>query len=125
MYKVVINIVVFGPTAASPIPEASPTKESADTIAEMCQQLTQGLTALQTDDPFANVPSVGQKSIASPASTHSPSPSAPVHQHTGRSPFHILQNTLRWMHNFSSDHCIYNNHQLKCSLQPEYLNTLM
>jgi len=72
--------------SASPIPEASPTKENPDSIAEMCQQLTQGLTALQADDPFANVPSVTQRSIASPTSTvsHTPSPPAAAvpHQHT-------------------------------------------
>ena len=77
---------VFVIAAASPIPEASPTKENPDTIAEMCQQLTQGLTALQTDDPFANVPNVTQRNITSPTSTisHTPSPPATApHQHTG------------------------------------------
>lgn len=39
----------------SPIQELSPSKENEESIAQMCQQLTQGLTALNTDDPFANV----------------------------------------------------------------------
>ena len=43
--------------SVSPIPEASPTKEQQDAIlSDMCQQITQGLSALTTDDPFARVP---------------------------------------------------------------------
>ncbi|XP_013414276.1 protein numb isoform X1 [Lingula anatina] len=40
---------------AAPIPEVSPAKENNPdfAIAAMCQQLTQGLTALNTEDPFA------------------------------------------------------------------------
>ena len=38
-------------SAVSPIPEVSPSKEQQD-IADMCQQLTQGLSALATDDSF-------------------------------------------------------------------------
>eukprot|EP00918_Siedleckia_nematoides_P051315 GHVU01112299.1.p1 GENE.GHVU01112299.1~~GHVU01112299.1.p1 ORF type:complete len:537 (+),score=43.10 GHVU01112299.1:265-1875(+) len=40
----------------SPIPEASPTKENPDSISNMCQQLTQGLSALASEDPFAKAP---------------------------------------------------------------------
>lgn len=47
----------------SPIQEASPTKENNPdfAISAMCQQLTQGLTALDTDDPFASVPKSQQQ----------------------------------------------------------------
>ncbi|XP_074649994.1 protein numb-like isoform X2 [Tubulanus polymorphus] len=40
---------------ASPIAEASPTKENADSIAEMCQQLSQGLTAMSYEGFSKNV----------------------------------------------------------------------
>ena len=42
-------------TAVSPIPEVSPSKEQQD-IADMCQQLTQGLSALATDESFTGAP---------------------------------------------------------------------
>ncbi|GAB1607979.1 protein numb-like isoform X7 [Argonauta hians] len=42
---------------SSPIPELSPSDENADSVAQMCQQLSMGLRALSTDDPFASVPS--------------------------------------------------------------------
>ncbi|KAK2149170.1 hypothetical protein LSH36_463g01019 [Paralvinella palmiformis] len=44
-------------TTVTTIPEASPTKEKQEeSISEMCQQLSQGLNALDTDDPFASAP---------------------------------------------------------------------
>jgi hypothetical protein len=51
-FKPDVSIVVFLRVAASPIAEASPTKENQDSIAEMCAQLSQGLSALSDDDPF-------------------------------------------------------------------------
>lgn len=44
----------------APIEEMSPTKEQEDSISQMCQQLTQGLSALASDDPFANAPQGSQ-----------------------------------------------------------------
>ncbi|XP_064623572.1 protein numb-like isoform X4 [Lineus longissimus] len=46
--------------SASPIAEASPTKENQDSIAEMCAQLSSGLSALSGDDPFNQVQAKGQ-----------------------------------------------------------------
>ncbi|BFZ11951.1 hypothetical protein BsWGS_14991 [Bradybaena similaris] len=77
------NAVTVSPTqngngvVGATIPEVS--QEQEDSIAQMCQQLTQGLTALTYDDPFAGVPSLGsvrghtlvhQSSLPAPASTH-------------------------------------------------------
>lgn len=43
----------------SPIQEMSPSKEQEDSIAQMCQQLTMGLSALTTEeDPFSTAPAV-------------------------------------------------------------------
>ena len=58
----------------SSIPEVSPTKENPpDSISEMCQQLTQGLSALttQSPDPFASAPG-GQSTTT--AAVHSTTP---------------------------------------------------
>lgn len=52
----------------SPIPELSPTEENPDSVAQMCQQLSQGLRALNTDDPFASVPHSTLQSLHCPAS---------------------------------------------------------
>ncbi|XP_046337089.2 protein numb-like isoform X4 [Haliotis rufescens] len=38
------------------IQEMSPTHEQEDSITKMCQQLTQGLSTLSSDEPFANAP---------------------------------------------------------------------
>ena len=44
-------------STVSPIMEASPMTENQCSISEMCQQLSQGLSALTTtDDPFLGVP---------------------------------------------------------------------
>ncbi|KAG8226530.1 hypothetical protein J437_LFUL006920 [Ladona fulva] len=40
----------------SPIPEASPVSDKADPVTVMCQQLTQGLSLLSSDDPFLSQP---------------------------------------------------------------------
>ncbi len=68
----------------SSIPEVSPTKENApDSISEMCQQLTQGLSALTTasPDPFSSAPlnqsSAGAASMHSSAGLATPPQSAP------------------------------------------------
>ena len=69
----------------SSIPEVSPTKENPpDSISEMCQQLTQGLSALttQSPDPFASAPG-GQPTTAAVHSTTpacAPSTAAPQTQ---------------------------------------------
>jgi len=56
-------------TASSPIPEASPSKENQDSIAQMCAELTQGLSQLTSDDPFANAPtSIAMAAVPPPAS---------------------------------------------------------
>ena len=50
------SFYIAGTTVAT-IPEASPTKEKQEeSISQMCQQLSQGLNALATDDPFASAP---------------------------------------------------------------------
>ncbi|KAL5008827.1 hypothetical protein ScPMuIL_014408 [Solemya velum] len=56
----------------APIEEMSPDKED-DSIAQMCQQLTQGLSAMTTDDPFAAAPhNMAQKMpTAKPATSSS------------------------------------------------------
>ena len=62
----------------SSIPEVSPTKENPpDSISEMCQQLTQGLSALttQSPDPFASAPG-GQSRTSATVHSATP-PSAP------------------------------------------------
>lgn len=73
------NAVEFSPTKGGGlnnngvIPELSP--ETDDSISQMCQQLTQGITAL-SDDPFASAPMTG---------TH---PTGPVKQHSMPATFH-------------------------------------
>ena len=58
----------------SAIPEVSPVKEQSESITEMCAQLTQGLSALSTEeDPFA------------PAAAHPP-PQAQQQQQPGQAP---------------------------------------
>ncbi|XP_071454469.1 protein numb isoform X4 [Hetaerina americana] len=48
----------------SPIPEASPVSDKADPVTAMCQQLTQGLSLLSSDDdPFLSQPN-GQLQVA-------------------------------------------------------------
>jgi len=55
-HQTIWTIFVTGTTVTT-IPEASPTKEKQEeSISEMCQQLSQGLNALDTDDPFASAP---------------------------------------------------------------------
>ncbi|CAG5117177.1 unnamed protein product [Candidula unifasciata] len=75
------NAVTVSPTqnghgVTSTIHEVS--QEQEDSIAQMCQQLTQGLTALTSEDPFAAVPNQGsvrthtlvhQSSLPTPSST--------------------------------------------------------
>ena len=53
--------------AVSPIAEASPTKENAETITEMCQALTQGLSALTSEDPFTGAKARGAAPPGAPA----------------------------------------------------------
>ena len=55
------------------IPELSP--ETDDSISQMCQQLTQGITAL-SDDPFASAPMAGSH------------PTGPIKQHSMPATFH-------------------------------------
>lgn len=54
-------------------------QEQEDSIAQMCQQLTQGLTALTSDDPFSGVPT--QAGTRSHALTHQASLPTPFHNH--------------------------------------------
>ncbi len=74
----------------SSIPEVSPTKEK-DSISEMCQQLTQGLSALTeaspaaagaaaAHDPFSAAPLGGQ--AASSNTPQSTAPTVPSHHPT-------------------------------------------
>lgn len=73
------NAVEFSPTKGGGInnngviPELSP--ETDESISQMCQQLTQGITAL-SDDPFASAPV---------SSSH---PTGPVKQHSMPATFH-------------------------------------
>ncbi|CAH1792311.1 unnamed protein product [Owenia fusiformis] len=62
------------PGRVSPIPEASPTKENEnpDAIASMCQELTQGLSALNSADPFAKT--------TAPLANNQHQPSSPANQ---------------------------------------------
>lgn len=54
--------------SVSPIMEASPmTEPPTDSISQMCQQVTHGLSALTSDDPFLVVPSVAQLGTGSSA----------------------------------------------------------
>lgn len=55
-----------------------PSPEKEDSISQMCQQLTQGLSAL-TEDPFAQAPMQGSQS------------SHLVKQHSMPATFHITQ----------------------------------
>lgn len=53
-----------------PIQEISPSKEEEeDSIAQMCQQLTRGLSALTSEDPFAAAPSSSFQNQPGQAST--------------------------------------------------------
>lgn len=63
------NAVLESPpnVGGSPIPELSPTEENPDSVAQMCQQLSQGLRALNTDDPFASMPHTTLQSLHCPA----------------------------------------------------------
>ena len=61
------------------IPELSP--ETDDSISQMCQQLTQGITAM-SDDPFASAPMTG--------TTH---PTGPIKQHSMPATFHTSTGT--------------------------------
>lgn len=72
------NAVEFSPTKGGlnnngVIPELSP--ETDDSISQMCQQLTQGITAL-SDDPFASAPMAGSH------------PTGPIKQHSMPATFH-------------------------------------
>ncbi|XP_029650999.1 protein numb isoform X5 [Octopus sinensis] len=65
------NAVLESPPNAgvsSPIPELSPSDENPDSVAQMCQQLSMGLRALSTDDPFASVPHSTLQSLHCPSS---------------------------------------------------------
>ena len=62
------------------IPELSP--ETDDSISQMCQQLTQGITAMSDPDPFASAPMTG---------TH---PTGPIKQHSMPATFHTSTGTL-------------------------------
>ncbi|XP_059161097.1 protein numb-like isoform X2 [Physella acuta] len=59
------------------IPEVS--QEQEDSIAQMCQQLTQGLSALTTDDPFSGAPT--QHGSRGNTLTHQASLPTPFHNH--------------------------------------------
>ncbi|XP_069117862.1 protein numb-like isoform X1 [Argopecten irradians] len=59
-----------------PIQEMSPTKEEEDSISQMCQQLTRGLSALTSEDPFAAAPSSSFQSQQTPQASTIPSSSA-------------------------------------------------
>ena len=68
-----------------PIQEMSPTKEQEESISKLCQQLSQGLTALSKDDPFSSFQS-SQSNHTSPAFQKTPQPNTP---HTGKSFSHV------------------------------------
>lgn len=59
-----------------PIQEMSPTKEEEDSISQMCQQLTRGLSALTSEDPFAAAPSSSFQNQQTPQASTIPSSSA-------------------------------------------------
>ena len=76
-------------TTVTTIPEASPTKER-ESIAEMCQQMSQGLGRLSNiDDPFASVPNSAALAAAA-ASSHGHTPTPPPSGSHSHSP--ALQN---------------------------------
>ena len=65
----------------SSIPEVSPTKENPpDSISEMCQQLTQGLSALttQSPDPFSSAPGSQSTTAATVHSAQQPNTGAGI-----------------------------------------------
>lgn len=55
-----------GAGISEPIQEMSPTKEQEESISKLCQQLSQGLSALSNDDPFSSFQSQ-QSNHTSPA----------------------------------------------------------
>lgn len=74
-----------------PIQEISPSKEEEeDSIAQMCQQLTRGLSALTSEDPFAAAPSSSFQNQPGQASTAHANNIPPAAQQSfamaGRSP---------------------------------------
>ncbi|XP_056022607.1 protein numb-like isoform X3 [Ostrea edulis] len=100
---------------SAPIQEMSPSKEEEDSIAQMCQQLTMGLSQLSSDDPFSTtqkVESTPSQSLTSPAfQAHSPKhtsqthvlshPAAPIQQtnpwaSSSSSPAHTAMPTSTW-----------------------------
>ncbi|KAH9509140.1 hypothetical protein Btru_049195 [Bulinus truncatus] len=83
------NAVMESPTqngngaVGGTIPEVS--QEQEDSIAQMCQQLTQGLTALTSDDPFSSAPSARSSAL-----THQTSLPANFQNHAQLSRQHTL-----------------------------------
>ncbi|XP_061172872.1 protein numb-like isoform X3 [Saccostrea echinata] len=83
---------------SAPIQEMSPSKEQEDSIANMCQQLTMGLSQLSSDDPFGttqNVESTPSKSLTSPA-FQAPSPRHTTQTTVSSHPAAPIQQTNPW-----------------------------
>ena len=104
----------------SPIPEASPTKENPDpeSIANMCQQLSQGLSAL-SEDPFSAAPPPAN-TTSTPMKYQQPN----VQQHYGQQ-----QHTVQQHHNIQQQHAVqqhvqpqvHTNGQSKLAIKTELL----
>ncbi|XP_052106126.1 protein numb-like isoform X2 [Mytilus californianus] len=60
-----------------PIQEMSPTKEQEESISKLCQQLSQGLSALSNDDPFSSNFRSSQSNHTSPAFQKTPQQNTP------------------------------------------------